>query len=621
MSLGNILAAAAPIAAGYFTGGASFGAMGAGAGIAAGAATGMGIAALQGNNVLMGGVMGGLGGYGGVGLADAFNPALAQGIASSTGATTAAANQAAMSNLTGNALGQGGMSTVAGRGLMGVATPGMAGAASAGAGAGANTGLQNVTAGNTGQGFSPFATPDTLGQSVTQASGIPQAIGPNTTVGLNQAPGTLSPFQRGATTNIGLSGAGNTSPMAIQTPDYVNSALTSDPSKQMLQRGVDTSVRNVDGSFAQIAQRPDFSPIAGSNVAEGALPGGYVDTSFSAGLERLGDGSMGKGAMKAGLLALGPIAAGFEPEYETFDEVREDKYDPNDTLNLNDPALDSGIEDVINADSGLRLYAKEGGMIPAYESGGIINQAPMNVNTAGANVTGGGMNVNNVGANMGLNSVANLNQGASNMQGLGGLNVNTGATSVSDYEQSILDKPLYKDIGFTGIGGYGGPSRVPYDYSPGNRISGGANYTTNRDGTFTRVGPVPEDALEVQQQKIRDRIAGSGPMNLNDKGLNVNSSMNINDLPSTKFYATGGMLEGPGDGMSDSLAAKIDGKQPAALSQGEFVLPADIVSDLGNGSSDAGSKRLYAMMDEIRLAKTGRKKQPPEIDPERFMLA
>jgi hypothetical protein len=86
-------------------------------------------------------------------------------------------------------------------------------------------------------------------------------------------------------------------------------------------------------------------------------------------------------------------------------------------------------------------------------------------------------------------------------------------------------------------------------------------------------------------------------------------------------YAEGGMLEGPGDGMSDSLAAQIDGSQPAALSQGEFVVPADVVSHLGNGSSDAGSKRLYAMMDEVRNARTGTKKQGKEINPERYMPA
>ena len=60
----------------------------------------------------------------------------------------------------------------------------------------------------------------------------------------------------------------------------------------------------------------------------------------------------------------------------------------------------------------------------------------MNVNNAGANVTGGGMNVNNVGANMGLNSVANLNQGASNIQGLGGLNVNSGAMGLTAEQQA-----------------------------------------------------------------------------------------------------------------------------------------------------------------------------------------
>ena len=91
--------------------------------------------------------------------------------------------------------------------------------------------------------------------------------------------------------------------------------------------------------------------------------------------------------------------------------------------------------------------------------------------------------------------------------------------------------------------------------------------------------------------------------------------------PIPAAYAEGGMLEGPGDGMSDSLAAQIDGSQPAALSQGEFVVPADVVSHLGNGSSDAGSKRLYAMMDEVRKARTGTEKQGKEINPERYMPA
>jgi hypothetical protein len=65
-------------------------------------------------------------------------------------------------------------------------------------------------------------------------------------------------------------------------------------------------------------------------------------------------------------------------------------------------------------------------------------------------------------------------------------------------------------------------------------------------------------------------------------------------------YAEGQLLKGPGDGVSDEIPATINGKQPARLADGEFVIPARIVSELGNGSTDAGAKRLYAMMDRIQ---------------------
>jgi hypothetical protein len=66
-------------------------------------------------------------------------------------------------------------------------------------------------------------------------------------------------------------------------------------------------------------------------------------------------------------------------------------------------------------------------------------------------------------------------------------------------------------------------------------------------------------------------------------------------------YSDGGrLLKGPGDGVSDSIPATIGGKQPARLATGEFVVPARIVSELGNGSTDAGAKRLYDMMDRVQ---------------------
>ena len=81
----------------------------------------------------------------------------------------------------------------------------------------------------------------------------------------------------------------------------------------------------------------------------------------------------------------------------------------------------------------------------------------------------------------------------------------------------------------------------------------------------------------------------------------------------------GGYLSGSTDGMADMIDASIDNSQPAALSDGEFVIPADVVSHLGNGNSDAGAKQLYAMMDKVRQDRTGTTRQGKEIDPSKYM--
>jgi len=90
-------------------------------------------------------------------------------------------------------------------------------------------------------------------------------------------------------------------------------------------------------------------------------------------------------------------------------------------------------------------------------------------------------------------------------------------------------------------------------------------------------------------------------------------------------FAGGGLsniprfLSGGGDGMSDSIPATINDRQPARLADGEFVIPADVVSHLGNGSSKAGAKQLYAMMDRVRRQRTGKKKQAPAVNPKKMM--
>ena len=85
-------------------------------------------------------------------------------------------------------------------------------------------------------------------------------------------------------------------------------------------------------------------------------------------------------------------------------------------------------------------------------------------------------------------------------------------------------------------------------------------------------------------------------------------------------YSDGGrLLKGPGDGMSDNIPAMIGQKQPARLADGEFVIPADVVSHLGNGSTDAGAKVLYQMMERVRKARTGNPQQGKQINSNKFM--
>jgi hypothetical protein len=100
----------------------------------------------------------------------------------------------------------------------------------------------------------------------------------------------------------------------------------------------------------------------------------------------------------------------------------------------------------------------------------------------------------------------------------------------------------------------------------------------------------------------------------------------ITPTPPTQMYAggiaqlnSGAYLNGASDGMADRIPATIEGSQEARLSDGEFVIPADVVGGLGNGNSSAGAKTLYNMMDRVRMARTGTKKQGTQINPNKMM--
>lgn len=148
----------------------------------------------------------------------------------------------------------------------------------------------------------------------------------------------------------------------------------------------------------------------------------------------------------------------------------------------------------------------------------------------------------------------------------------------------------------------------------GNALSGVNNLITNVGQGRVSLADQP-GTMSMDDPRFKARMEAM----LQGKPVPQYASGGISSLGS---YSDGGrMLKGPGDGMSDSIPAKIGKKQEARLADGEFVVPADVVSHLGNGSTDAGAKQLYSMMDKVRQARTGRKSQGSQIKPHRYMPA
>jgi hypothetical protein len=208
-----------------------------------------------------------------------------------------------------------------------------------------------------------------------------------------------------------------------------------------------------------------------------------------------------------------------------------------------------------------------------------------------------------------------------------------GGPLISGLEPSDLgytDAPLYKD---PDTGKYRGPQgqlNLSDRFDTGLRLVAEGGYIDGyaTGGTIQSGGIRDLYGTPDNQPTISPGLSGFGLGRLN----NLASEQALNQAQ-TLGYAMGGLtalksggqpggyLDGAGDGMSDSIPATIEGKQPARLADGEFVVPADVVSHLGNGSSKAGSKRLYAMLDKVRHARTGNKKQGKEINPAKYMPA
>jgi hypothetical protein len=155
---------------------------------------------------------------------------------------------------------------------------------------------------------------------------------------------------------------------------------------------------------------------------------------------------------------------------------------------------------------------------------------------------------------------------------------------------------------------------VAEELRTGKSVSGQPTQFTSGYEHFTMYG-------KNQGWKPTTKAAGGGMMGYAMGGYAVGGG-----LGSLGSYSDGGrLLKGPGDGVSDSIPATIGNKQqPARLADGEFVVPARIVSELGNGSTEAGAKKLYAMMDRVQRARgrtTGKNKVAANSRADKYLPA
>ena len=205
-------------------------------------------------------------------------------------------------------------------------------------------------------------------------------------------------------------------------------------------------------------------------------------------------------------------------------------------------------------------------------------------------------------------------------QGLSGQNIGTLlGTGIAGYaiNKSGLSSPNVPVVGYQGeVPKYTAVrERVPMQQDPNRRPgSGGRRYFSDiiyADRPERQPMSVAQARTQAQQQA--QGIAALQAPRLDEKPLMAAGGIiGMN---------TGYYLGGATDGMADKVPARIDNGQEARLSDGEFVIPADVVSHLGNGNSEAGAKELYAMMSRTRKSRTGNPKQGKEINPKKMLPA
>lgn len=203
-----------------------------------------------------------------------------------------------------------------------------------------------------------------------------------------------------------------------------------------------------------------------------------------------------------------------------------------------------------------------------------------------------------------------------------------GQQQVSNQMQALLNRQPYSPPSYIDYSGPSAPDQPPAQ-TPNFSEALGRYWANNPDKlreavasnptAFGLTPPPPAQtnsfaaALEKYWSDNPDKLREAVMMN--PSAFATGGQQNFAAGGIASLGGKGYYLGGPTDGMADKVPAKIDGQQPAALSDGEFVIPADVVSHLGNGNSTSGARQLYQMMERIRKARTGSPKQGKQINP------
>jgi hypothetical protein len=393
-----------------------------------------------------------------------------------------------------------------------------------------------------------------------------------------------------------------------------------------------TGLRNLSESFAAKpvgVDIPGATTAASNNFGEISRFGDAIGNAAKdpVGFARhIGDGDALYGGAKIGMYGASPFMEDIlkPQEYVGYEDPEKGKYTgPQGQLNLSD-RYSTGLKLLPNLNQPIR--AAQGGAINSYAIGGAVGNP---------SVGGGLSDLYNRPEGQGLDNISSEGYGIGRLNTLASQESLQNAKTLGYAEGGSLnlnELPTLNTVtgeqtpagglgGLSGMGGMGSDDKLySQGYGPFAAIfpdimkqmsqSDRAKFLESGMGAFFGMKEAPKQEYYTGSGNIVSMYGGSGPQQRTGDGKLISSG-----------YAKGGYLNGQGDGMSDSIPATIEGKQPARLADGEFVIPADVVSHLGNGSSKAGSKRLYAMLDKVRHARTGNKKQGKQINPSKYMPA